>query len=74
MHIPSTLKYIIISFKKNVASKEVLIQYCPTKEMIVDVFTKGLPKEKHRYCHVVTRIEKNLKSSLQEKIIPNKST
>jgi hypothetical protein len=29
--------------------------------MLADVFTKRLPKEKHPWCHVATRIEKNLK-------------
>ncbi len=47
-----------------VTSKEVLLQYFPTKEMIFDIFTKGLPKDKRHCCHSATRIEENLKSSL----------
>ncbi len=57
--------------QEKVAFKKVLLQYFPTKEMVFDLFAIGLPKEKHHCCHATTRIEENLKSSLQERIIPN---
>ena len=26
------------------------LQYCPTKEMVADVLTKPVPKDKHQWC------------------------
>jgi predicted P-loop ATPase/GTPase len=42
--------------RKKVASKDVMLQYYPTEEMITDVFTKRLPKEKYHWCYATTRV------------------
>ncbi|KAK9709311.1 hypothetical protein QE152_g26707 [Popillia japonica] len=30
--------------------KELIVEYCPTENMVADLLTKGLPKSKHLFC------------------------
>ena len=46
-------KHIDIQYhflRHHVALKHVRIHYCPTEEMVADVMTKGLKREKHDWC------------------------
>ena len=50
MHIKT--KHIAIKYhylRELVQDKEVRMEYVNTKEKIVDIFTKDLPKETHQY-------------------------
>ena len=45
-------KYISINYhylRELVQDKEVRLEYVNTKEQIVDIFTKALPKDAHEY-------------------------
>jgi hypothetical protein len=33
-----------------VANQEAVLEYCPTREMVADVLTKPLPRDKHQWC------------------------
>ena len=50
MHIKT--KHIIIKYhylRESIQDKEVKVEYVNTKEQIVDIFTKALPKDSHEY-------------------------
>ena len=49
------IKYIAIKYhylRELVQDKEVKMEYVNTKEKIVDIFTKYLPKDAHEYLRV----------------------
>ena len=33
-----------------VGANEIVLQYCPTDNMVADVLTKNLPRTKHNFC------------------------
>ena len=46
-------KHIDIQYhfiREKVEAGIIQLQYCPTKEMVADVLTKPVPKEKHQWC------------------------
>ena len=48
----SKTKHISIKYRwEKVAEKEIRLEYVSTKEQIVDIFTKPLPKETFEYLH-----------------------
>jgi hypothetical protein len=36
--------------REKVATGEVTLKYCPTREMVADVLTKAVPRAKHEWC------------------------
>ena len=57
------LKHIDIKYhyvRETIEKKVVKLEYCPTQDMVGDIFTKGLPKpafEKFRHLMGVERID-----------------
>jgi hypothetical protein len=46
-------KHIAIQYhfiREQVESGQIALEYCRTQEMVADVLTKGVPKEKHEWC------------------------
>jgi hypothetical protein len=46
-------KHIDLRYKflqEKVETKDIVLEYIPTAEMIADIFTKALPKPKHELC------------------------
>jgi hypothetical protein len=50
----SKTKYIPIKYhflREQVAEKNIRVEYVDTKEQVVDIFTKPLPREAFEYLH-----------------------
>ena len=51
------IKYHFIHVRDEVEAGRIKISYCPTKEMIDDMFTKGLVIQKCQFCELAGIIE-----------------
>jgi hypothetical protein len=49
----SCFKHIELQFyfiEAKVSSSEIQLKYCSTRDMVTNILTKSLPKEKHDFC------------------------